>query len=238
MARFRDFSKENGDIASSGSGSGLFLKLEKGNRYKVRLVGKPLQYYQHWEPVVCRSPYTDDKGSVVDPLMQAGYQPKVRFCIWVIDREDGGLKIMDFPPTLYNSFREWQKGTNEDPGGYNGPDWNITVTAPSGKQQYVKYSATSLVQTSFTEEELKQIKDGNLKERMMKVRADNTPDEIRELMAEKGVGTSSDVKKENAESRVTTKPATAAKQEPEPKETVAPKPEEKKAQSISPDLEF
>jgi hypothetical protein len=241
MAKFRDFSQENGDIEKAGGGSGLFLKLEKGTRNKVRLVGKPLQYFQHWEPIICRSPYKDDEGNILDPLMLQGYEPKVRFCIWIIDRTDQALKIMDFPTTLYNAFREWHKGTNEDPGGYNGPDWNILVEAPSGKQQYVKYTGTPLVQTPFTEDELKQIKEGNLKERMMKVRGDNTPEEIREMMAEKGVA----AKSSSGESRVAKTnevQSQAKKQTQAPETTTAPVQVQAKphaqTSNITPDLEF
>jgi len=178
---------EDEDMVSSSNGGGLFLKLQQGNRYKIRLVGKALHYYQFWEPIVVRSPYKDDDGTVICPLCQAGFTPKDRFSIWVIDREDGKLKIMDFPPSLFNSFREWHKATNEDPGGRNGPDFSIKVEAPSGKQKYVKYSATSIAPAPFTEEEIKQIKDGKLKERMNEVRKDDSPDDIRQKMVDAGI---------------------------------------------------
>jgi len=176
------------------AGSGQFLKLKAGKTYKIRLVGSPIQYHQHWaptSPITCRSPGKDkETGKIIDPLMLQNFTPKERYCIWVLDRDDGNtLKMMDFPPILYDQFKEWAEAANEQPGGVKGCDWSIKVEIPAGGDvRRTKYKATSLPNsTPFTEEELKAMKEGKLKEKLNEARKPNTPDEIRKMLAEKGV---------------------------------------------------
>lgn len=194
-----------------GSGGGLFLKMEKGNTYKIRLVGEILSYYQYWKPIVCRSPYKDDEGNVICPLMLSGEEPpKIRFCTWVMDRQNGGrLKIMDFPSTVFSAFKEWRKATGIEPGGQAGPDWSITVEDQKG---FTKYMCTALVQTPFTPDEMREIEEGNLMDRLVEVRKDNTPEEIRAMMAEKGI--TSNVAPSKVSSRMAAAPKAAQKAAP------------------------
>lgn len=167
---------------------GQFLKLEAGKKYKVRLVSRAFKYFQHWEPVICRSPGVDKAtGQTLDPLMLQGFAPKPRYAIWVFDREDGNrLKVMDFPATLYDQFAEWKANFNDDPGGPNGPDWIIKLEIPGGgDRRRTKYKASNMDRTAFTAEELSAIKEGDLKTKLADLRKANTPDEIRQLMAAK-----------------------------------------------------
>ncbi len=169
---------------------GQFLKLEAGKKYKVRLVSNAVQYFQHWEPVICRSPGQDPKtGQVVDPLMLQGFVPKKRYAIWVFDREDQNkLKVMDFPPTLYEQFAEWKANFNENPGGANGCDWIIKLEIPGTDRRRTKYKATHMDKVPFTPEEVKLIQEGNLKEKLAELRKENTPEDIRRMVAEKNGG--------------------------------------------------
>jgi len=167
-------------------GGGQFLKLEAGKKYRVRLVSNAVRYFQHWEPVICRSPGVDAKGVVLDPLMQMNYTPKERYAIWVFDREDGNkLKVMDFPPTLYEQFSEWKVNFNDAPGGPNGPDWVIKLEVRGNDRRKTQYKASNLEKTTLTPEELELIKNGNLKEKLAELRKENTPEEIRNLIAAK-----------------------------------------------------
>lgn len=187
MPRFSDWDDESNEGLSSGGGEGeLFKKLEPGT-HVIRLIDKPLKYYQFWEPVVCRSPYQNKDGDIICPLMQMGLEPKPRYSAWIVDRADGCLKVMDFPPTLFKYFRMWHEATGLNPGGKEGCDWEIKVIAPSGKQQYKKYEAKSLGKAPFTQDEINKIKSGNLAQRIMELRKDNTPEEIREMLEKAGV---------------------------------------------------
>lgn len=183
MPRFQNW--DQGGNSRSGGDSSLFLKLQAGNKYRVRLISRPLHYLQFWEPIVCRSPGQDKDGNVICPLMQQGLTPKDRYAIWVFDRlDDNKLKIMDFPPSLFDCFKEWKEENNEDPGGPRGTDWSVKLEAPSGNQKYVKYKAVPVSAAPFTEEELKRMNDGRLKERILEVRKDDSPEEIRAKLAE------------------------------------------------------
>jgi hypothetical protein len=192
------------DESSGGKGKGdagsQFLKLQAGNKYKLRLVGKAIKYLQHWDPFACRSPGVDAAtGQVLDPLMQLGYEPKPRFAIWVLDREDGDrIKVMDFPGSLFDAFKEWKQAHNEEPGGMKGCDWQIKVTpGPGGDKRKTKYSAMHLDRAPFTEDETKRIKEmGDISKKLLEFRRDHTPEEIRALLEEKkksGVAPSSAV---------------------------------------------
>lgn len=171
---------------SSGTGNTQFLKLEPNKKYKVRLVSKPLVFFQHWDPIAVRSPQPGDDGKIIDPLMLMGFEPKRRYSIWVIDREDGKLKIMDFPPTLYEKFVDWKTECNDDPGGPNGPDWVIRLEVPGNDKRRTKYNATALDRKPFTKEENEAIANGNLNEKLADLRRDHSPDEIRQKLSDAG----------------------------------------------------
>ena len=178
--------------AKSERGGDTFLKLVPGNKYRIRLISKPVRYMQHWEPVICRSPGVDPESKqVIDPLMLLGYKPKKRFAIWVLDREDGNkIKLMDFPQQLLDCFSEWKAMyNNEEPGGKNGPDFVIKLELPGGDRRRTKYKAVALEgRTPFTDDELKRINEGKLKDKIQEFRREHTPDEIRAMMAAKQGG--------------------------------------------------
>lgn len=180
---------EPSDKGNKGQG-GQFLKLEAGKKYKVRLVSKAVRYFQHWDPVICRSPGVDEKtGQTQDPLMLQGYTPKARYAIWVFDREDQNkLKVMDFPPTLFDQFADWRANFNEDPGGLNGPDWIIKLEIPGTDRRRTKYKASYLDKVAFTEAELALLKESDLKGKLAELRKENTPEEIRQLLSAKQGG--------------------------------------------------
>jgi hypothetical protein len=180
--------EETSGSTGSGEKGSLFLRLQEGN-YRVRLISSPVRYLQHWEPIRAISPGVGDDGEIIDPLMALGHQPKPRYSIWVLDREDENrLKIMDFPQSLCNVFSKWKAGFNGDePGGKQGPDFQISITAPKGRNQYKKYEAMALDRTPFTDEELQPIKDGNLKNKLLEYRREDTPEEIRAKLADAGL---------------------------------------------------
>jgi hypothetical protein len=174
----------------SGEDSSMFLKLEAGKNYKIRLVGRPVAYLQHWEPVVCRSPGKDpNTNQVLCPLMLKGKEPKERFASWVIDRDDNNkLKVMDFPFMLLKQFQRWKEAFGDEPGGMKGPDWKISLEIPpGGTKRQTNYIAMNLDRTPFTPEEHEVFKkhgggDG-LKAKLAEIRRDHTPEEINDMLA-------------------------------------------------------
>jgi hypothetical protein len=174
-----------------GSGQGIFLKLEPNKKYRLRLVSRPIQYFQHWDPIPCRSPGVDpETGKAIDPLLAQGFKPKERYSIWVINREDKQLKIIDFSPTLYEQFGNWKSLYNEEPGGKTGPDWVVEGKCPGGDKKRTKWTASYLDRVPFTEEELDAISKGKLSEKLAEARRNHTPDEILKMLAEKTGGAS------------------------------------------------
>lgn len=204
--------ESRGDSGGGGMG-GLFLKLEVGHKYKVRLISRPIGYLQHWEPIICRSPGNDKNGTPLDPLMIRGFKPKERFAIWVFDRnDDNKLKVMDFPPSLFDQFVEWKDAYNEEPGGKNGPDWSIRIESKTGQKRNARYKALALDRSPLTEEELERIKAGfngvPLKDKLVELRKDHSPEEILAMLAEsegKGDGDGGGEEAEQANEKTETK---------------------------------
>jgi hypothetical protein len=184
--KFVDWSDKVGKGDSDAGGQ--FLKLKAGSKYRVRLCGKAVCYMQHWEPIPCRSP-----GKETDPLIAEGKTPKARYAIWVIDRNDENrLKVMDFPPTLFEQFGAWKMATGEEPGGKKGTDWQISLDIPPGQdKRKTKYSAMPLDRTVFTDEEIKAMQEIGIQKKLAELRRDHTPQEIMQMLADKGLGVAS-----------------------------------------------
>ena len=206
--------------SSSGGGnkSSMFLRLEVNNTYTLRLVLDPICYYQHWQPIRCRSPYKDpETQKVICPLMALGYEPKPRFSCWVLHREDGNaLKLVDFSQGLAKDFKKWQKANgNESPGGMKGPDFRIVVEPGEGRIK-VKYTCVPMNVAPFSAEEIAVLKAAGgtegLKEKLQELRKDDSPEEIRKMMAEKGIGVAQPQTQEAPPSQA---PAAAAPAAPE-----------------------
>jgi len=164
-----------------------FLKLTAGQEYRLRLIGNPtpvlLVYLENkltGSKMVYRSPYMDEAGKIIDPLLLAGVitqdDLKEKWSCWVIDRTDGKFKITDVGWGLKNKFGMWKKNFNDEPGGPKGPDWAISST---GTFKNTKWEAMPLDRTPWTDEEVKFMKENNLKKLIEEVRRPDTPDEIR-----------------------------------------------------------
>lgn len=148
----------------------------------MRLIGKAIKYAQHWTPVICRSPGRDKDGNILDPLMQRGLEPKVRFSCWVIDRDDNNeFKIIDFPEGLHKKFSAWKDEFKDEPGGKNGPDWRITVT---GAKLETRYEVMPLDRTPLKEEEIAKAKELDIHKQLAELRADHTPEQILKMLAD------------------------------------------------------
>lgn len=174
-----NFKGDKSPSGAGGKGGISYLKFEDNKRYRVRLISKPMHYLQYFKPIICRSPGCDENGTVIDPLMQMGFKPDSRYSIWVFDREDNNaIKIMDFGVGLYRDIVEWKVGYNEDPGGVNGPDFQIKT---EGVGRSRKYKVLALEKRPFTEEELTAIKTGDLRKKLEEIRKPHSPEEIRKM---------------------------------------------------------
>lgn len=127
-----------------------WLKVPNGGSSRVRLVSLPVEYRRWWEPVSGYSP-----GFDTDPVVAAGYKPTRSYGIYVIDRNDGSIKVYSCSKKIIMVFKEWSniKGcAPNDPE--NGCDWVISKRKQDGKWTY---TAMNDEKTPLTEEERKRV---------------------------------------------------------------------------------
>lgn len=161
-----------------------FMELVVGRTYRLRMVGKPYEYYQHWKPIVCRSPGVRD-GEVLDPLMVMGKLPTPMYAAWFLVRAGDVLKLVDFPESLLNHLLKWAKANNAEPGGRHGCDWEIRCVRATHYLNKSKYDAVALGQTPFTEAEFAVFgARGDLASILEKARSPHTTEEIRHMLDE------------------------------------------------------
>jgi len=133
------------------------LYLKGGNTYKVRPLGRVKAVWKFWNDTVAgkRFAIVDDPDTC--PIQEKyGLQPSVRYCINVIDRADGKVKIMEGPKTVFEGFSAWYRNSGSDPSSSaEGADFAIEVqktTGANGKAM-TKYLVSAIKQTPLTPEE-------------------------------------------------------------------------------------
>ncbi|GAF91109.1 unnamed protein product, partial [marine sediment metagenome] len=138
-----------------------FMKFPESKTYTIRLIGKHVRYFKHWQPLNAIT-HVDYKKE--DPAWQAGFYPNKRFAIHVIDREDGQLKILDKGNQIFKKFAEFRMLNDINPAQRKAPDFNIIVTIPKkdGKPNIRKteYSVAATRDDSpLTDEEIAMYKE-------------------------------------------------------------------------------
>jgi len=112
-----------GSGASMGGGAGTdeFLNLKEDGTYRVRMVGGPPHEFRiHWarngEGKLRRIKCAGRDCA----LCNEGNEPQVRYLSPVIDREDGRVKALEFPRSVYGRLKglffddEWGNPNNYD----------------------------------------------------------------------------------------------------------------------------
>jgi len=185
------------DLGGESSGGGNrfnrkeinYVKIQENATSRLRLVGNPVMCLKHWKPIMATSP-GEGKDVCWD---EGGHKPKKQYSIWVIDRADGQMKVLDFGATLLKAFKGYKKLKGKDPGGPEGPDWLITKEIPSEKNesgQWVKnkrnttYQAMKDEVTPFTDAELEMIQQTTEKYPLRELRRADKPEWIAELYEE------------------------------------------------------
>lgn len=144
----------------SGGEKSRFLervKLEENVPKRLRLVGKALKFWRHYDPIMAISP-----GFTQDVCWQAGHRGRERYAILCFDRSDENkFKVFEFGPVVYNFFNSYFELGGGDPGGPEGPDWMLKVEIPvrmkDGRpvkdKRNTKYQVVPVAVTKFTEKE-------------------------------------------------------------------------------------
>jgi hypothetical protein len=159
-----EFDKEDGEANKKSGNSKSFPKAEfmsfkEEKTYKVRLIGSLVKFRRWWKPYKA---ITHESLRDQDPAWKAGWFPKRRYAINVIDRSDGKLKIMEQGPTVFQAFYDYREARSIDPAGKDGPDWSITVKIPKNSDGVKNpmdkdYAVVALDKAPLTQEEKKML---------------------------------------------------------------------------------
>jgi len=159
----------NISIPESGGDGIRFLRFEKDKKYIVRPFAPAVEYtkifIKRGTPSVVVHP--DDQDEAVRRLSEAAGEqakPSPKYAMFVIDRADGRVKIMEGGPQIFKQISSWASGSGIDPGSGQGGDWQIEVVG-DGKSR--KYTAQYLCPKMFSDAEKQMIaklkEEGRLK---------------------------------------------------------------------------
>lgn len=167
---WENFDKPKGN----GNGSGVsFLRWEEGATYRLRPLGSAIQYYKFFiekgKPSFIVAP--ENKDAAIKALSEkTGKEIKPRFfcAMFVIDRADGKVKVLEGGFQIFDAFAKWSTGMGIRPGHGQAGDWQISVTGRGvGGSNPRKYTAVFLGNVAFTDEERSMVQglknDGKLK---------------------------------------------------------------------------
>lgn len=175
-------------VPKSGNSNGErseFLKLKSGGTYKIRPIFNPVKFFKYFHKhdnrlrtAICAKP---DVCPVRDRHPELK-KPSLRYAAYVIDREDGKVKILEAPQSVFRPIGSSYEATGKNPGsGKDGSDWQIKVT---GTGLNTTYDVAFAGITPFTKGELSAIKealDGD-KLKLQKIYKVDTPEEIEEKL--------------------------------------------------------
>lgn len=157
-----DFTNFNPDKKNKGNGIS-FLRFESGKTYKVRPFGSCVEFYKLFiakgKPSIIVDPEIKDEAA--KRLSEASgreLRPSYRNAMFIIDREDGKIKILEGGFQIFEAFGNWSNSSGIKPGAGQAGDWAITVTGDGvGGNNPRKYSPVYLGPSIFSDEEKKQI---------------------------------------------------------------------------------
>lgn len=167
MGKFIDW-EHTPNTQSRGSD---YLVLRNGT-FTVRFLTRPLVYYQRWSPIACRV----EPGN--DPFAETSDEgPKKRSAVFVLDRADNCVKIMDIGATVAKAITSWAQATGRDPAGQDAPDFCIKVT---GQGLQTRYMVAPLSHMPLDGIDVPPREE--LETRLAEARRANTPEEIEAKM--------------------------------------------------------
>jgi len=131
---------------------GNWMNLKEGDN-KVRLVSDCFDYGNHYLPNLNKSVICIGKERCA--FCQKGLEPSVQFLAWIIDREDGKVKLFRFGYKIYKQIVAYKN--NPEYEFDVTPDYDFTIRrAGTGKQSdYTVIPART--NTEITEEEIEMI---------------------------------------------------------------------------------
>ena len=159
-----------------------FMSFPNPGQYTVRLVGDHVSFLKHFSPINATT-HEDWKGE--DPAWKAGFYPRRRYAIHIIDRADGKLKILEKGPGIFKKFSNYKAVKGINPAGKDGPNFIISVKIPKDSNgQFVKrqteYEVMPDEKAPLTEEEVAMIKEQGFYD-LSKIYSTTPLDKIQEM---------------------------------------------------------
>ena len=142
-----------------GKGNGIqFLRFERDTTYKVRPFGGALEFYKLFiekgKPSILVDP--DDAPKAAKILSEAtgrDIRPSYRNAMFVIDRSDGKIRILEGGFQIFEQFASWSANSGVKPGSGNAGDWAIVVTGEGVGTNGRKYVCNFMGNSPFSDEE-------------------------------------------------------------------------------------
>lgn len=157
-----------------------FLWLKSGNTYKIRPIHLPVHFYKYFHKHLGKLRVSICGDPDMCPVRVSHPEldkPKERYAIFVLDRADDKIKVMEGPRSVFLPMRKRSEATGKKPGGKEGGDWQIEIT---GSGLRTEYSITYLEDTVFSNEEKEKIKKalGGDRQRLKKIFEIDSSEEI------------------------------------------------------------
>jgi hypothetical protein len=158
-ADFKENTNQPNGNASGERRKTNYMTFDKPGVYQVRLFGKFVKFYSHWQPFD-RKIITLKEWSKEDPATVAGFYPRQAWAIHVIDRKDGSVKVLEKGKKIFECFANYKTVNNINPASpTEAPDFQIKVEWPKGNKRAAVYSVTALAKPSpLTKEEIEKCK--------------------------------------------------------------------------------
>ena len=186
-------------IPSSGNSEmSDFLRLKSGQNYKIRPIFEPVKFLKYFHKNAGKLITAIVNKNDVETL-KAKFpelkKPSLRFAAYVIDREDGKVKILEAPQSVFRPIGASLEMTGKNPGGgKDGSDWYVKVT---GTGLNTTYDVGMIGPTPLGDEEKALIKkalegeDGEFdKEKLKKLYKVDSAENIEEKLFGDGSSTS------------------------------------------------
>ena len=150
--------------SKSNSNKTQYLDFPNGKGKVFRPIGGAMSFYKIFlrtpqgnRSIVVNPADKDKAAAVISAKFGQEVQPKLRYAINVIDREDNTIKVLEGGPSIFNHFAAWsQANGGTPPGGMNGFDWSVMS---HGDGMNKKYTVTALRPAPLTQDELTRVKN-------------------------------------------------------------------------------
>ena len=136
-------------------GNSKYLRLTGGQQYRIRIVSSPYRFFKIFRRIGGRvlTAITDTKTGVNLP---DGTIPTERYALYILDRADGKIKLLEAPLSIVRSIANHAEVTGCNPTDPDhGSDYVIKV---DGTGMNTRYSVTPLMETPLTDADKNAVK--------------------------------------------------------------------------------